>query len=368
MVIVTVTRNDLRDEFAMADEAFALSPISARAALPSDADYDAIREAFMETSRGRWFLTEYAKRNRNADTTMVLDAVARIEQTLATQKQTAPDDGLAKALTAIRFSLEEAQTAAAATFDKQTRDDALAPMQKSVRIIREISWRWREIGGDGRICDLLDSQAEAIEGVHAQLAARDDATALHAAFGLIETTLEELSGSPAATGSPSRSDAVSSSPTETSDEDSASPAATFGSETEAVEESDALVGGGAAATAHGEYAPAVAVDEQDMAHDDAVLDMIALEMGASDFDEPATNHLDVSERGIAQSEPFPEPETIAESSNTSLAPEPSIEVAAQPSLGASLLASGIVTRAPPRSDPLAPIRRMTQAEKIAFFS
>ena len=64
----------------MADEAFALSPISARAAQPSEEDYDAISEAFMETSRGRWFLGEYAKRNRNADTRMVLDAVARIEQ------------------------------------------------------------------------------------------------------------------------------------------------------------------------------------------------------------------------------------------------------------------------------------------------
>jgi hypothetical protein len=73
-MIVIVTRDDLRDEFTMADEAFALSPISARAALPSEQDYDAISEAFMETSRGRWFLGEYAKRNHNADTRMVLDA------------------------------------------------------------------------------------------------------------------------------------------------------------------------------------------------------------------------------------------------------------------------------------------------------
>ena len=71
----------------MANEAFALSPISARAALPGEEDYAAISEAFMETSRGRWFLTEYAKRNRNADTRMVLDAVARIEQSLAAQKE-----------------------------------------------------------------------------------------------------------------------------------------------------------------------------------------------------------------------------------------------------------------------------------------
>ena len=82
----------------MADEAFALSPISARAALPGEEDYAAISEAFMETSRGRWFLTEYAKRNRNADTRMVLDAVARIEQSLAAQKEetlSAQREGLA---------------------------------------------------------------------------------------------------------------------------------------------------------------------------------------------------------------------------------------------------------------------------------
>src|SRR3954464_2392390 len=84
---VISTRGDLREEFSMADEAFALSPISARAALPSEEDYAAISEAFMETSRGRWFLTEYARRNRNADTRMVLDAVARIEQSLAAQKE-----------------------------------------------------------------------------------------------------------------------------------------------------------------------------------------------------------------------------------------------------------------------------------------
>src|SRR5271156_3611496 len=113
-MIVNVTRGDLRDEFSMADEAFALSPISARAAQPSEQDYDAISEAFMETSRGRWFLGEYAKRNRNADTRMVLDAVARIEQSLAAQEQPEPepeqepeqeavlDTGLADAIAAIK--------------------------------------------------------------------------------------------------------------------------------------------------------------------------------------------------------------------------------------------------------------------------
>src|SRR5471030_1336587 len=105
-MIVSVTRGNLRDEFIMADEAFALSPISARATQPREEDYDAINEAFMETSRGRWFLGEYAKRNRNADTRMVLDAVARIEVNMAAQKQPAAESRLAEALAAIRRSEE----------------------------------------------------------------------------------------------------------------------------------------------------------------------------------------------------------------------------------------------------------------------
>src|SRR3977135_3120072 len=96
-------------EFAMADEAFALSPISARSTQPREEDYDAISEAFMETSRGRWFLGEYAKRNRNADTRMVLDAVARIEESLAAQRQPASESGLAEAWAVISSAVDEAR-------------------------------------------------------------------------------------------------------------------------------------------------------------------------------------------------------------------------------------------------------------------
>jgi hypothetical protein len=50
-------------------------------------------------------------------------------------------------------------------------------------------------------------------------------------------------------------------------------------------------------------------------------------------------------------------------------PEPSRENSLEASLGSLLIASGIVRRpAASLSDPLAPIRRMSQAEKIAFFS
>ena len=108
--------------------------------------------------------------------------------------------------------------------------------------------------------------------------------------------------------------------------------------------------------------------EQDMAHDDAVLDMIALEMGAPDFDEPETSYPGIGEPVIAEPEPVPELITDSSDARIDREPESMPEIAAPPSLGISLLASGIVARATSRSDPLAPIRRMTQAEKIAFFS
>src|SRR5215475_8341678 len=141
MVIVNATRSDLRDESVMTDDVFALSPISARAVQPSEADYDAIRDAFLETSRGRWFLGEYAKRNRNADTSMVLDAVARIEEALAAQRQASPSDSrFPDALATIRTALERAIETAEAAFDGAAMEASLSPIRKGIVIIREISW------------------------------------------------------------------------------------------------------------------------------------------------------------------------------------------------------------------------------------
>ena len=97
-----------------------------------------------------------------------------------------------------------------------------------------------------------------------------------------------------------------------------------------------------------------------MAHDDAVLDMIALEMGATDFDEPATER-DWHWRGRKLSTRASCPSLSRTALIRVLIPSPNSapEIAASPSLGVSLLASGIVGRATTRSDPLAPIRRMT---------
>ena len=464
----------------MADEAFALSPISARAVQPSEADYDAIREAFMETSRGRWFLGEFAKRNRNADTSMVLDAVSRIEETLAAHRQPpAPDDRLAEALAAIRGAVNRAAETAAATFDGAALEAHLAPIRIGTRIIKEISWRWREIGADGRICDLIDSQIDAIEAGCGQIAELDRRAALSAAFDLIKTSIEGFADSddtapPAAedaivTATPPASDRMA--PPDEADDDAINsdialaepeapaPEALGTDDAEAVIEEalaqeslaqeslaqEALADEVLAEEALAEEAlaeeslaeaafieediieaatgptemppdeaaetveaveleaaevaadaqPQAQADAQSDAHDEAVLELVAAEMAAPDpadidgyYDHPLGDDIIVTLRSVEAVSPVrmlevvaapvrpPIVQPFAQSSppvsfqpSPAVAREPSPGPAIEPSLGSTIIANGLLQPAKvPANDPLAPIRRMSQGEKIALFS
>ena len=460
----------------MANEAFALSPMSARAAEPNEQDYDAIREAFMETARGRWFLGEYAKRNRNADTRMVLDAVAKIEETLAAQRQPVVEDRLPEALVEIRRAIREAETIALAAFDPAAIEASLAPIPRGVRIIKEISWRWREIGADGRICDLIDSQLASIEAACGQAQAIDPRVELRIAFDLLKDRVEQTEGGATPQAAPpapapvqeAASPVAEAPPVETAPTAMASEAPVAFTEppqnvaaaaepemavesqmaaesqmavqdvtldevapeavaTEvAAHDNTSFEAPAAEPAAVAEAADAFALDAAAQAEDDAVLEAIALEMAAPDpeFDEiVAAAELDaaVPEPMVAEaaapvaaelpepvaSQPFVAPvaeepaaeapiamdslarltDAIAEAAaevmeqpapamaataNFAAAPTtplPTPSPVPEPSLGATILASGILQKPrAPANDPLAPIRRMTQAEKIAFFS
>jgi hypothetical protein len=381
----------------MADEAFALSPISARAALPSEADYDAIRDAFMETSRGRWFLGEYAKRNRNADTSMVLDAVARIEEALAAQRQPPPpEDKLPEALQAIRNAVDEAALSASSALAGLALEDNLAPVRKGARIIKEISWRWREIGADSRICDLIDSQLSAIEASCGQISEIDPRPEVGAAFDLIRDRIDgfdEADGqgpvdqdvpSPAAAEEAAvAAPAVAAEPEAPAQaaELEASEPATI--EPEPIEADEPVEAPAIDADAEAE----IAADSAEV-DDDAILDMVAIEMAApdetsdNDYFSAINDAVGTAAPALADPEAvdMPAPEEIRQPTLAPRQPQPveasfqpraaaAAPVVVQPSLGSTLLASGFLEQQrAPANDPLTPIRRMSQAERIAFFS
>ena len=151
------------------------------------------------------------------------------------------------------------------------------------------------------------------------------------------------------------------------------------------------------------------------AHDEAMLDMVAMEMAAPDTDaayDPTIEELQHPDMQVAEAQALasldgtvsesvaayeievtfpdsrdtadepaaatalpvvtplqsvPEPVAVPELAIEPETAKPELEL--PPSLGSSLLANGIVPRPrASRPDPLAPIRRMSQTEKIAFFS
>lgn len=363
----------------MANEAFALSPISARAASPTDADFEAIREAFLETARGRWFLDEYTKRNRNADTAMVLEAVARIENSLAAQKEEQrqaaseqaahdvtpseppanelPSNELPEAMAAVKAIVAVARESAAQALAGPVFEEALAPARKCARVIREIAWGLRESGADGRICFLLESQVDAINAACDHAAAAGPHDEVLRAFDQAAHDIEALSPSAAASEPIAAIDAADLSPASATDFNPASENTPGELDLQDDELFDAApeMANGVSLAAIGTATP--------------IEDYRPVEV-ASMTVEP------IAEPEVAELETLPEiaPEPVAKIEPASMIAETAIveTVAVAPSpasLGASLIASGIIARpVSPRSDPLAPIRRMSQAEKVAFFS
>lgn len=109
------------------------------------ADYDSIEAAVMETARGRWFLLEHDRRRREAETTQVVDAIARLERALGTGGQPV---------------LEPPKQIAIA--------GPVAPMPKAAAIgerLQDIAWNMRERGFDDLICSAIEEQARLVRGL-----------------------------------------------------------------------------------------------------------------------------------------------------------------------------------------------------------
>ena len=145
----------------------------------SEADYEAIESAVMETSRGRWFLAEFARHNRHADTKMLLNALERIEGAVTGERSVGAVDR-------IRFDLSEMANAIARTRAEiaaikpvgdpgkfavateeldsvvQTTEAATSDILACAERIQELAWTMREQGLAPDLCDVIDERATEI--------------------------------------------------------------------------------------------------------------------------------------------------------------------------------------------------------------
>lgn len=143
----------------------------------TDADYEMIADAVLETARGRWFLTEHARRNRNADTKVVLEAIEKLERLVAHRAEGPEPDrvrvDLVEMMNAITRTKAEIASMrpspdASSHFDQAsnelgaivgTTEKATSDILASAERVQEIAWTLREQGVDASVCDLLDANA-----------------------------------------------------------------------------------------------------------------------------------------------------------------------------------------------------------------
>ncbi|MBF9233476.1 hypothetical protein [Microvirga alba] len=121
----------------------------------SNADYDAIEAAVLETARGRWFLREYAKRNRNADTQTVLAAVNELKEAVI-------EDQTARTMSLIKADLQDMVSAV-----QQTRHEIVSPdiehqtaEERIRRMVQTLRYLEGRIHAMIAICDPELSRAE----------------------------------------------------------------------------------------------------------------------------------------------------------------------------------------------------------------
>jgi len=154
-------------------ESKALSPIA-------DEDYGAIEAAVMETQRGRWFLSEYARRNRNADTNVLLGAIERLENAVSREREADRMDRLrfdlvemARAITSTKREIAAIRPGEGAPSDLGVASEALdgivvtteratSDILEAAENVQEAAWTLREDGAREDLCDELDRRATEI--------------------------------------------------------------------------------------------------------------------------------------------------------------------------------------------------------------
>lgn len=180
--------------------------------LPTE-EYHAIESAVLETARGRWFLEEYARRNRVADTEILLEAIAKLENSIGgTPAKPVVDDAstnaaptnaapsgtvIAEPQNAVRqtaaenetlqqLHLEVAELSAAIQLTRQEirelgsqqahnggfapvanelddiyehTEKAISDILQAAEAMQASAWAAREDGTDAEVCDRLDKCA-----------------------------------------------------------------------------------------------------------------------------------------------------------------------------------------------------------------
>ena len=149
------------------------APSQTEAARPNQSNYDAIEATLMKSRWGRAFLAEYSRRNRAADTEMLLDAIARLEHIVRRPQNERDDNGvwgelieMSEAISRMRreiASLKPPSQIIAATVELEqvvsATERATSDILQAAEEVQEVAWTLREKGVEADACETLDRRA-----------------------------------------------------------------------------------------------------------------------------------------------------------------------------------------------------------------
>ena len=155
-----------------------LTPTQAQPRSSLAQSYAALEAILRASPRGRWFLAEYARRNRSGETEMLLEVLERIERAV-TRSPTRPNVSgnvfaelvdMSEAIA--RTRREIAQIRPPHQFDKQlvsateeldhiveATEKATSDILQAAEEIQEVAWTLREKGTEIELCDKIDQRA-----------------------------------------------------------------------------------------------------------------------------------------------------------------------------------------------------------------
>lgn len=143
-------------------------------------DFDAIESAVMESPRGRWFLAEFARRTRAADTDRLLEAIERHTNALADGKPAADLETFRRDLEDMCRAIVEAREDIAATKPREgfrpsstepgqdaetiaaSAERATLDILAAVERLQDMADQLRRQGADGDLCDEIETHARGI--------------------------------------------------------------------------------------------------------------------------------------------------------------------------------------------------------------
>ncbi len=163
---------------------------------PGDIEFEAIEEAITQNPRGRWFLNEYARRNRAADTERLVDAIERLYMEAVRSRAPAPApepvvmpapqaaqadvnlDRIRRALVEMRQQISATRSSMADVKPRETehfKNDEPDPLAiansaematldilAAVERLQDISDSLRASGTDSDLCDEIETHARGI--------------------------------------------------------------------------------------------------------------------------------------------------------------------------------------------------------------